>query len=393
MQFAMWHRLGPFTSTLLLLASCGRLGYEPNETEATQTAVLRAPTPEVGAKFGDAIAFGEGRIAIGAPFQEPSGVVYIYRIEAGGWGLEATLTTPDGADGQTFGEAVALDANTLVVGAQGTDAGAYVFIREGMSWEFQTRLGAYKQVGYGNRVSVSGDIALVSARLADVGGVVKAGRVHFYQRVNGNWTEQFVLEDPQPTHKGLFGARVEVDGSLAAISKKGPTSLYALSGTSWEAADILVPSEGDPVAEFLGHSGFDLHDDLLTVSREGAGIGNTLWAGAIHTFEPRGGGWEETSTTWAPEPVLGEGLGKGGAEHAGELMIVGAPAYDERRGRALLYRRVEGQWEYISTVGEGEFVDDEAGLEVAISRDFYAVGVERSDGLTGFVWVAPVPRF
>ena len=53
------------------------------------------------------------------------------------------IVAPDGEQSDFFGLTLALDADTLVVGAQGEDGGsgaAYVFIESGGVWSFQQKL-------------------------------------------------------------------------------------------------------------------------------------------------------------------------------------------------------------------------------------------------------------
>ena len=75
-----------------------------------------------------------------------SGSVYVYVREGSGWVQQAKLTSPEAAEGQRFGKAVAIDGDTLVVGAASypqttnTDGQVYVFTRTGKAWSGGTRL-------------------------------------------------------------------------------------------------------------------------------------------------------------------------------------------------------------------------------------------------------------
>ena len=92
--------------------------------DATPTARLRASDGDADDQFGEAVAIDDDTIVVGAP-DKPG--AYVYVKPAGGWvdaAQNAKLTTnpalPDWAD---FGHAVAVDNNVVVVGAQYSDAG------------------------------------------------------------------------------------------------------------------------------------------------------------------------------------------------------------------------------------------------------------------------------
>ena len=66
------------------------------------------------------------RLAIGAPYQdnsgENSGAVYLYQRSGSDWVLEVYFSPSDGSENDEFGKVVALEGNTLAVGAHQNDA-------------------------------------------------------------------------------------------------------------------------------------------------------------------------------------------------------------------------------------------------------------------------------
>jgi hypothetical protein len=97
---------------------------------------LLSPNFPGSAGFGAEIAFEGGTLAVGCGGEDiaatDAGAVYFYRRN-GGWTQQPVLLAPDAALGDRFGDSVALNGNTLVVGAPlDDDAGmnsgsAYVF--------------------------------------------------------------------------------------------------------------------------------------------------------------------------------------------------------------------------------------------------------------------------
>lgn len=83
--------------------------------------------------FGRALAMTDSELFIGQPVNwYGPGVVYTYRLDASGeWQEQARLTASDSARKDDFGRSIAVDGNTLVIGAprKGGSGVAYVFER------------------------------------------------------------------------------------------------------------------------------------------------------------------------------------------------------------------------------------------------------------------------
>jgi len=103
---------------------------------------ITAPDAEMGDLFGSAVAVDRDTMAVGAisddNAEEASGSVYIFSRNQGGadsWGFVTRVFAPDGGLGDYFGNSVSLSGDILVVGAiyaddVGEDSGsAYIFSR------------------------------------------------------------------------------------------------------------------------------------------------------------------------------------------------------------------------------------------------------------------------
>jgi len=93
-------------------------------------ATLLAPDGAYSDKFGAAVAIDGDTIAVGAPQHSGSdiaiwaGVVYIFVRASGTWRLQAELTSDVPSYNSFFGRSVALEGDTLVAGADRIGAGA-----------------------------------------------------------------------------------------------------------------------------------------------------------------------------------------------------------------------------------------------------------------------------
>ena len=93
--------------------------------------------------FGDAIAMEGNTLVIGAPyesgFRKSTGAVYVYRYDdsSAKWEHSVKLKAPDAMPRDYFGRSVAIEGETVVVGAPGdsdngrSSGSAYVFNLQG----------------------------------------------------------------------------------------------------------------------------------------------------------------------------------------------------------------------------------------------------------------------
>jgi hypothetical protein len=197
-----------------------------------QKRIFTAPDGRSGDAFGQSIALTDKFLAIGAPRHDAigrdSGAVYIYQRAEVDWQLQCILTASDGSEGDLFGISLALDGNTLLVGAdlhdeKAKDAGAvYVYQFDENQWNQQTKLmaadGAQTDL-FGVRVSLHGDTALVSARRGDIENIgVDAGSAYIFERIDGQWSQTQKLVAPDGNADDRFGRGVAIGEDRAVVS-------------------------------------------------------------------------------------------------------------------------------------------------------------------------------
>ena len=118
---------------------CAAQGPSDGGATYSQVAKLTAGDAAASDWFGRSVALDGGTIVVGADDDDDggtdSGSAYIFRTDDGGatYGQVAKLTASDAAAGDSFGVSVAIDGDTIVVGADGDDdagtrsGSAYVF--------------------------------------------------------------------------------------------------------------------------------------------------------------------------------------------------------------------------------------------------------------------------
>ena len=238
--------------------------------DATETVKLTAYLGAAGDNFGNSVALDENTMAVGA-YQanhvdgngngntvSDSGSAYVFTRQQGAWSQVAKLTAYDPAANDYFGRSVAVDGNTVVVGAdqhdgKGDDSGAaYVFTKPSGIWDDTTetaRLTASDAASddkFGISVAVNGRKALVGARQDDDNGG-NSGSAYVFAKPSGGWTtatETAKLTASDGAADDEFGISVAVAGDTVVVGAHqdgGSGSAYVYSVSGWTAIPGSAP--------------------------------------------------------------------------------------------------------------------------------------------------------
>ncbi len=169
------------------------------DRDRTGTWRQSAKLAPVGAKPDDSwgrLALLQGDVAYLTSWgaNESKGAVSIWNRRSNGqWTETGVISASDGAPGDFFGGPVAVTGDLMVVGAAQRDSAkgaAYVFRRDGAGqWKEEAKLlgrGLTRFGRFGTAVAIDGQTLLIGAPGAD-GGM---GAVFGYRRENNQWTEQ-----------------------------------------------------------------------------------------------------------------------------------------------------------------------------------------------------------
>lgn len=244
-----------------------------------------------------------------------AGSAYVFVRDGSGWSQQAKLTASDGAAGHSFGAGVALSGDTAVVGATGSGVAgsAYVFIRDGTAWPEQAQLvpsdGSANDL-FGSAVAVSGHTALVGAYLDDTAGGSDAGSAYVFVRDGSVWSEQAHLLAPftPGPSRDYFGGSLDISGDTAVVGarlddpglpKAGSAYVFVRDGSVWSEQAHLVASDAASFDEF-GYS-VAVSGDTVAV---GAGLATTAagsQSGSAYVFVRDGTTWSEQAKLTASD--------------------------------------------------------------------------------------------
>jgi len=214
----------------------------------------------------NSVSISGDTIVLGAPLDNVNGArpgsAYVFRKINGLWIQEAKLLADDGAHLDSFGRSVAIDSNTIVVGAhqdddQGNNSGsAYVFTRSGGVWTQQSKLidaPGNRPRNFGIAVSISGDTIVVGVNDDEDIGFIRAGSAHVFTRTGVIWTLQGNLRFADKNSSATFVRSVSISGDTVIVgtvedTKKGQNAgsayVYVRTSGAWSQQAKLLPMDG-----------------------------------------------------------------------------------------------------------------------------------------------------
>lgn len=209
------------------------MGASPGFTTVlNETTKVQAFDPDPGVRFGNAVAIDDTTAVVGSHFDNDNGInsgsAYVFDLGAGGNSAVKILPS-DGAAGDFFGSSVAVDGNTVLVGAwrksdNGIDAGAAYLFNATTGAQIARLLptdnNADDQFGYS--VALRGNLALVGARADDFLGIFgtmghNAGSAYLFDATTGTQIAKFVASDGDTFDSYNFGEAVALDGDIVII--------------------------------------------------------------------------------------------------------------------------------------------------------------------------------
>ena len=363
----------------------------------SKSTYLKSSSPGASDYFGVAIAASGDTLVVGAPGEDsaatgiggdPSdnsarnaGAVFVYHRTGLFWTLRNYLKASNTDPDDQFGAAVAIDGDTIVVGAPGEDSpdgapnsqtlntrkdlgAAYVFRQVAGTWiqeAYLKPLHGTREDHFGASVAIRGNRILVGAPGED--GIpgdpssnarTDSGAAYVFERALWNWSQVAYLKAENADAGDAFGSSVALDSTFAFVgaplesgsavgvggdpSSNGATysgAVYtflpdAMGG--WTQDAYLKSSNSDPLDRFGNSVSADGGRLVVGAPREDSaatGVGgdsssNTAtFAGAAYVFVHTPLGWVEEAYLKASNTDIGDFFGTSVALR-GDRVLVGA---------------------------------------------------------------------
>ncbi|WP_417389767.1 Calx-beta domain-containing protein [Gimesia sp.] len=310
-------------------------------------AALLAPDRAYFDRFGWSVAINGDTAVVGAVTGDGSvlnsGSVYVYTRSGTTWSFQQELTASDAVPNDFFGEKLAIEGDTIVVGSVRNNSytgAAYVFERANGVWSETTKLTASDAVTgqqFGSAIDFEGSTLVIGAyRDSDI--FSQSGAVYIFQKFNDHWAETQKLKSSQPATNGIFGLSVSLEGEnlvigSSAISVTAPNSgkayLFTLDADTgiWSETQTLIPDDGNANAYF-GHR-VEIKNNLIVISslRDADTAVNN---GKVYTFVKQGTTWVQSQKFISPDAADDDYFGKSFAVSEGALLV--SAHYDDEGG-------------------------------------------------------------
>jgi hypothetical protein len=314
---------------------------QPAELECDADDDLRPCSFGISGQFGNSVALDGDTLVVGAPsersnaigidgdqtdFGAPaSGAVYVFTRDADGvWSQQAYIKASNADRSDLFGWSLALDGDTLVVGARGE---------------------------FSNATGIDGDQADNSS--------IGAGAVYVFTRdASGVWSQQAYIKASNAEMSDSFGTSVALDGNTLAVGAVGEDS--QATGVGGDQADNTATNSGA----------------VYVFARDA----NSVWSQQAYIKATN----TETSDKFGDSLALdGDTLAVGASSEASNATGIDGDQADNSLGEAgavyVFTRDASGVWSQQAYIKASNTDNDVFGLSVALDGDTLAVGASFED--------------
>ena len=321
--------------------------------------------------------------ATGINGNEQEHKVYIFARSGTSWLQQAEISDPlnDPTDYE-FGRSVAVDGDTAVIGApayisSSSPGNVYIYGRSGGTWSLQKTLTSPADHNNGGRfgqsVAINGDTVVVGSLYGDYG----EGDAWVYQRSGTNWNSGYQITPPQLLGSD-FGQSVSISGGTIAVGGTSTAYTFAKDNSGFWPWQQLVTGATASFGDSVSISG-----NILAVGEPDGGTG-----GEAHVYQWSGSTWTEQQLSSAVDFASGDQYGAS-VSLSGNSLVVGAPGRTvnglSEQGAAYAFTQSsDGSWAPNTRVDDGQFASeisanngqhyDYFGRSVAAAGDTFLIG-------------------
>jgi len=251
-----------------------------------------------GENFGNAVDVDGNFAIVGAQYDDDAGLgsgsAYVFHVDPA-YGTELfKLTATDAAAGDYFGNAVAVSGNVGIVGSFADDDGgsnsgsAYLFdVTTGTQLHKLTASDAAASDNFGYSVAISGNYAIVGSYYDDDAGSM-SGSAYIFDVTTG--TELYKLTASDATAGAKFGSSVAIDGNFAAVGAPMEGASWSLKGKAYlycvgPGVEIGILQASDIANFAFFGSDVAIDGETLVVGSEGSKNAGASYTGSAYVYD------------------------------------------------------------------------------------------------------------
>ena len=374
----------------------------------TQQQKLLDTGGDAGDRFGEDSAISGNTAVVGAPYDGSyTGAAIIFEKNAQGqWEQVAKLTASDGAANDYFGSQVAISGDVVVVGHNGTDIEkAFVFVKPVGGWSNMTETAVLRSSDYsptqtqyfGAAVAMENDTIVVGApgRTSFQGAVYLFIRPATGWAVVGDETAMFVASDG--ANGDQLGKTLAIDGNVVVAgapsadsdtgsgnSNVGKIYLFEKTGANWPEGytETKIVAGDDLENGNFGHA-LDISGETVAVGKEGVGQ-----PGKVFLFEKPVTGWTDTNSPTAVLSTSGDRSSFGGVLAMGNGQVMASDTTQlvngQSQGVVYVFDRPMSGWT-TTAAPDSELTAPDAGFgdffgaSLAMENDTLLIGAAGDD--------------
>mgnify|MGYP001173182343 CR=1 FL=1 len=343
---------------------------KPSDSYWNEQDSIVAGDPEAADEFGISADIS-GDYAIVGAFQSDdagasTGSAYIFKRTGNTWTQQQKLLADDAAQTAYFGTSVAIDGDTVIVGATGvaSNAGAaYIFTRTGNTWTQQQKIvpaDLTPNSQFGTSVDIQAETVVIGAWNHRVDGTqsTQYGAAYVWTRSGSTWTQQQKLEHPSPVIFDGFGRSVSLAGNTIAVgvpgrelpsyNANGSVVVFTITGSTWSVQQEIVPSDPTSLAQFGRH--VDNNGDDIIVGVPSQTVSGIAGAGAVYVFRRTGSTWTQQQKIIEDTATSGSFFGTSVAIEGNTLLFGSTKPFVSGDGTVLVYKRTNSVWSLAQTL-------------------------------------------
>ena len=293
---------------ILLFALLFTISFITNAQTKEELQKILASDGSGGVGFGSSVSISGDKAIVGAMYDAKElGSAYIYNFEGSNWVKGAKLVASDGSRGDLFGYSVSISGDKAIVGTDGVST--YIFSFDGSRWVQSAKLVAsdYNMADmFGRTVSISGDKAIVGACGDDDKGS-ESGSAYIFSFDGSSWVQSAKLLASDGDNTDYFGYSVSISGDKAIVGAKlsddngsysGSAYIFSFDGSSWVQSAKLLASDGANSGNF-GHSVSISGDKAIVGAPFDVDKGSS--SGSAYIFSLDGSSWVQSAKLLASD--------------------------------------------------------------------------------------------